>query len=440
MAVNLVGQVGRERARVLLESSFAQFQADRAVVGLARQIQKNDEALDGYGEAMTCHLGDFSEYAALRRRLSDVEATAARSAAALRRAAAAASLERLKPGDLVRIPAGRRAGLAIVLDPGLQPGDEGARPVVLTEERQVKRLSLVDFPSPVEAIERLRIPKSFNARSAQDRRDLAATLRTRALEHPDLSKARARKGGHTEEVAGEIADLRAQLRRHPCHGCADREQHARWAERYWRLRRDTGALQRRVENRTNSIARVFDRVCDLLQHLGYLDVETVTPDGRRLARLYGELDLLAAECLRSGVWHGLTAPEMAAAVSILVFEAREAETAPVRLPRGAVTDAIEATNAMWARLSQAERDRHLDFLREPAPGFAWAAYQWAAGASLDSVLIDNAMSAGDFVRWIRQLLDLLGQLTNAADDGVRTTAEKAMEALRRGVVAYSSVS
>ncbi len=65
MAVNLVGQVGRDKARVLLESSFAQFQADGAVVGLARQIQKNDDALDGYREAMTCHLGDFEEYAAL---------------------------------------------------------------------------------------------------------------------------------------------------------------------------------------------------------------------------------------------------------------------------------------------------------------------------------------------------------------------------------------
>ena len=442
MAVNLVGQVGRERARVLLESSFAQFQADRAVVGLARQIQKNEEALDGYREAMTCHLGDFSEYAALRRKLSDVEANAARSAAALRRAAAAASLERLKPGDIVRIPAGRRAGLAVILDPGLQPGDDGARPVVLTEERQVKRLSLVDFPSPVEAVDRIRIPKSFNSRNAQDRRDLASSLRALGLDQLDASRGHGQGGrrGQTDEVAGEIAELRAQLRRHPCHGCADREQHARWAERYWRLRRDTEALQRRVENRTNSIARVFDRVCSLLQHLGYLDVETVTTDGRRLARIYGELDLLTAECLRGGLWSGLTPPELSAAVSALVFEAREAETAPIRLPRGAVPGVLDAMNSLWARLSRAEHDHHLDFLREPSPGFAWAAYRWSAGASLDSVLTDNSLSAGDFVRWVRQLLDLLGQIANAADDDVRIIAEKAMDSLRRGVVAYSSVT
>src|SRR6478735_1866565 len=74
MAVNLVHQFGRERARELLESSFAQFQADKAVVGLARQLRKSEDALAGYADAATCHLGDFMEYAALRRTLSDTEA------------------------------------------------------------------------------------------------------------------------------------------------------------------------------------------------------------------------------------------------------------------------------------------------------------------------------------------------------------------------------
>ena len=445
MAVNLVGQVGRDTARVLLESSFAQFQADRAVVGLARQIQKNDEALTGYREAMVCHLGDFEEYAALRRTLSDVEAESARSAAALRRAAAAASLEKLKPGDVVRIPAGRRAGLAIVLDPGIQPGTDDPRPVMLTEERQVKRLSVLDFPAAVEPVGRLRIPKSFSARNSQDRRDLAITLKSSGLGTHDDPTRRAPRGS-SGEAAEHIADLRSQLRNHPCHGCSDREQHARWAERYWRLRRDNDGLRRRVENRTNSIARVFDRVCDLLEHLGYLEGDSANPErhgvtdaGRRLARLYGELDLLAAECLRQGTWRGLSPAELAASVSALVFEAREPVTAPPRLPRGKVPEALDSTMKLWGQLARAERDRRLDFLREPAPGFAWAAFRWASGASLDAVLTENAMPAGDFVRWIRQLLDLLGQIAQAADDELRPTAERAMDALRRGVVAYSSV-
>src|SRR5437763_4211363 len=182
MAVNLVDALGRHEARELLESSFAQFQADRAVVGLARQVRRNEEALEGYREAMSCHLGDFEEYAALRRAMSDREAELSRQGAAQRKAAAAASLEQLKVGDVIVVPAGRRSGLAVVLDPGVGPGLEGPRPVVLTAERQVARLSLVDFPAPVEALDRLRVPKTFNPRSPQSRRDLAATLRTRVPE------------------------------------------------------------------------------------------------------------------------------------------------------------------------------------------------------------------------------------------------------------------
>ena len=73
MAVNLVDQFGRERTRQILELSFAQFQADRAVVDLARTLRKQEESMAGYEEAMRCHLGDFGEYAALRRRIGELE-------------------------------------------------------------------------------------------------------------------------------------------------------------------------------------------------------------------------------------------------------------------------------------------------------------------------------------------------------------------------------
>ncbi|MEV4258224.1 DEAD/DEAH box helicase, partial [Spirillospora sp. NPDC049652] len=126
MAVNLVGAVGLERARNLLEQSFAQFQADRAVVGLAKQVRKNEEALAGYAKAAECHLGDFMEYAALRRRLSDREAELSRERSASRRAEAARSLEHLRPGDVILVPSGRRSGLAVVLDPGLGRRSDGA--------------------------------------------------------------------------------------------------------------------------------------------------------------------------------------------------------------------------------------------------------------------------------------------------------------------------
>ncbi|GAA1519605.1 DEAD/DEAH box helicase [Streptomyces albidochromogenes] len=457
MAVNLVEQFGRHRSRELLETSFAQFQADKSVVGISKQVQRNEEGIEGYREGMTCHLGDFEEYARLRRELKERETELAKQGATQRRAAAAASLEKLKPGDVIHVPTGKFAGLALVLDPGLPAGranghrgfdqHDGPRPLVLTAERQVKRLASIDFPVPVEALERMRIPKSFNARSPQSRRDLASALRTKA---GHIAPERHRKQRAAAADDREISRLRTELRAHPCHGCDEREDHARWAERYHRLQRDTRQLERRIEGRTNTIARTFDRIYALLTELDYLRGDKATEHGKRLARLYGELDLLASECLREGVWEGLKPAELAACVSALVFEARQADDAVApKVPTGPAKVALGEMVRIWGRLDALEEDFKINQAegvgqREPDLGFAWAVYMWASGKGLDEVLREAEMPAGDFVRWCKQVIDVLGQIAAAAPSSaegstVTKNARKAVDAVLRGVVAYSSV-
>ncbi|MBA2464043.1 MAG: RNA helicase, partial [Nocardioidaceae bacterium] len=449
MAVNLVHQVGRSTARTLLESSFAQFQADKAVVGLARQLRKADEALQGYVDAATCHQGDFMEYAGLRRRLTEVEAEQARVRRTDRRDEIVTSLESLRAGDVIEVPAGRFAGLAVVVDPGIRSDRDGPRPYVLTADRHAKRLSTADFTAPVAAFTRLRIPKSFNGRNPQARRDLASALRSRTqgLTPPPPGRARPPAGGMLGPRRGggepEVERIRAALQAHPCQSCPDREDHARWANRHFKLNRDTRTLERRIEQRTNTIARQFDRVCEVLTALDYLDTEdAVTATGQRLMRIYTDMDLVAAECLRRGVWDGLSPSGLAAALSALAFEARRPDDArSPRLPGGPVRQVLADMVEVWAALDALEREHKLDFLREPDLGFAWAAFRWAEGAPLDEVLDETDLAAGDFVRWMKQLLDLTDQVADAAGEGeLRRTARATREALRRGVVAYSSVS
>ncbi len=524
MAVNLTGWAGRARASALLESSFAQFQADRGVVGLTRQVRRNRQAMTDLAASMSCDKGNFGEYAELRRSLTEREGDLSRARASSRRAEAARSLSLLRPGDIIRVPGGRRAGLAVVLQPGLHPArggngngraaDRAGRgpaghdrpgegrpgrglpsaghagngrgfqeftgpgPLVLTEGRQVKRLAVADFPVPAEVIDKIRIPGSFSPRSPQQRKDLAATLRNRLASRPSGAPAARRPVRAADweraapEAADDIADLRRRLRRHPCHDCQDRENHARYAERYMRLARETETLERRVAGRSHVIARTFDRVCRVLERLSYLSGDTVTPDGQRLGRLYTELDLLAAECLRRGLWDGLSPAELAACVSALSFESRQADDVqPPRLPKGRVPEALAATVRTWGELDQLEKDNELSFLREPDLGFAWAAYRWAGGARLESVLDESPdLTPGDFVRSVKQLIDLLDQIASAARasvfpasaapagaalasaaradtpveaapaDGLAATARAAIDAMRRGVIAYSAVA
>ena len=451
MAVNLVHQFGRERARELLESSFAQFQADKAVVGLARQLRKSEDALAGYTDAAACHLGDFMEYAALRHRLSETEKNLAKSRRFDHRQEVIDSLESLRPGDVIEVPSGRFAGMAIVLDPGTRADREGPRPYVLTADKHARRLSLVDFPTPVASFTRVKIPKNFNGRNPQSRTDLASTLRNRTHNlTPPPPERRAGRGSHnpphnpTEDR--RIEELRRQLRAHPCHGCPDREDHARWSERYFKLDRDAKTLKRRIEQRTNTIARHFDRVCDVLTTLGYLEGEThestVTERGRTLMRIYNEMDLLTAESLRAGLWDGLEASSLAAVLSTLVYESRRPDDAATpRLPGGRVRDILGEMVSIWSDLEVLEREHHLDQLHEPDLGFAWAAYRWAEGDELDDILDVTDLAAGDFVRWVKQLLDLTDQIVGATTSPeLRKVARETSVRLRRGVVAYSSVS
>ncbi|MBD3783317.1 MAG: DEAD/DEAH box helicase [Micrococcales bacterium] len=439
MAVNLVAQVGREVTRELLETSFAQFQADRAVVGLATQLRKNEEGLDGYAEAMHCDLGDFREYARLRRELADAEKDGRKAKAASRRAEAAVSMEKLRVGDVIRIPAGRRAGWAVVVQPARTAKGAPTGPGVVTEDKQFRRLTLVDVPEPVEAMAHVSVPKHFNPKSPKSRRDLATSLRI-ATPH-GLEDAPSRRGRRdvTAAESDHVEHLRRQLRDHPCHQCPKREEHARWAERWWRLRRETTGLQRRVEGRTNTVARTFDRICEALEALGYLaDGGTVvTERGARLRRLYSEKDLLAAECLRHDVWKRLDAPGLAAAVSALVHEPRheEADVSP-RMPTDDVADAVKAMERLWSQIEVLETEHDLPTTSMPDGGMAWMVHRWASGGRLDDVLRGQDMAAGDFVRRCKQLVDLLDQVGDAATDTeLRRTARKAVDAVMRGVVA-----
>jgi ATP-dependent RNA helicase HelY len=371
----------------------------------------------------------------LRRQISERERTLARSSGAARRAEVAQSLARLERGDVIAVPGGRRSGLAVVLDTSEGP-DEDPRPLVLTEDRWAGRLSIADFPSPVQALGRMRLPKRVEHRVPRVRRDLASALRETGIRVPPQARRRSEAADDAE-----LAALRRALRAHPCHGCDVREAHARWAERYDRLHRETETVRQQVAATTHSLARMFDRIRSLLAERGYLGGEQLTEHGHRLARLWSETDLLTAECLRHGIWDGLQPAELAAVVSALVYEARGDDTAP-RVPSGPVSDALVATVRLWGELEADERRHRLEGTRAPDLGFAWPVYRWARGESLSAVLSaaqgnGAELSAGDFVRWCRQVVDLLDQVHGVAGDGstVGVTAATAVRALRRGVVA-----
>ncbi|WP_278312633.1 DEAD/DEAH box helicase [Lolliginicoccus levis] len=445
MAVNLLRHLPADEARALLERSFAQFQTDRNVVGVSRAIERNEQELQRLAGSTDCHLGDFAEYAELRRAVSERERELKRGATGEKRNSVAESLVRLRRGDVIIVPAGRRAGPAVVLEPDREFADP--HPLVMTSGGWSGRLSPKDFADPVDAVGSIRLPRHIDFRDAQVRRDIGSTLRNKGFAP---ASGPGKHGKHGKKNRGathdrELARLRRELKQHPCHDCPDREEHARWAEKSHRLTVETQKLRTRMDVASSSLARTFDRIVELLAERAYLEPDgdpVVTEEGGWLRRIYSESDLLIAEALRRGIWKGLGPAELAAVASTVVYEARRDATVASTMPTGPLRRAVADTQSIWEEIQSDEIRHQLPITREPDTGFVHAIHVWAQGAPLlDALLAANEIPPGDFVRWCRQVLDLLEQLRVVAPDPqVRSTAGKAIAAIKRGVVSIDATT
>ena len=198
------------------------------------------------------------------------------------------------------------------------------RPTVVNDAGRVLRLSIADLPMGIETVGRMSLPKRVNTKDARVRKDLGFAVAAEGK----MARAAARSERQPTPAQRSEADaLRQAIRNHPCHTCPDREDHARWAERYFRTLRDKDKLAGEIHRATGSIAAVFDRRCDVLRQFGYLegagDDTRLTTAGTMLRTLYAENDLVITECLKNNTWASLTPPALAAVVSSLLYSARK---------------------------------------------------------------------------------------------------------------------
>lgn len=262
-------------------------------------------------------------------------------------------------------------------------------------------------------------------------------LEIKELERSEISVRGAKRHKALEERAERIRDLRNKMRQHPCHGCADRESHARTFEKSARLRQETENLERKIALRKNVIPRTFENVIQVLRELGYVEEEALTESGLHLTRIFAERDLLVSETLRRGHLADLGAEEVPALLSGLLFESRSDDRQLPRIPKQ-FTAKIHDIARIWAELESLEAAHGLATQREPDFSMAWSVHRWASGISIARVLRETDTTAGDFVRHIKQIIDLLGQLIDA-DPLNQQKYQLALAKIDRGLVKMSSV-
>lgn len=356
MAVNLLNTSDYETARITLDHSFAQWEANESAWQIEARIDALTAALAGYAEAMTCEYGDFTDLLRIRMQLNELQKN---------------------------------------------------------ERRKLKH-------------------------------EVFAT---------NANKSRAFR-----RLDARIAKLKELEHDHPCKQCPDFQDHMKWGHRWMRETRELERLRQRYDSRTGSVARQFDRICEILDRLGYLERTdhdgvrdyTLTEQGQLLRRLYSERDLVLAQAITEGVLDDLSVPQIAALLSSLLYEARRGEGGEPRRypggPHGLVAQRARELKYLDEQVLVLCEDAGMDSYLQPLDfGIVDIIYDWACGDSLAQVLEHTELTGGDFVRNAKRLADVLQQIAVAEPymgeqhAMLAARAREAFDAVNRGIVAYSGV-
>lgn len=421
MVANLVRTYDAVTARQLLTLSFAQFQADRDVVRLERRLQRQRERLAELLDEATSPFGDIDEY---RHAVEDAQGDRGRDDPV------ELAMLRLRPGAVIHASKGKHHGPVAVVATAHRKG--GFRLTTITSSGHSLQLSGEDFEVPPMQIGTVVLPGVYSPNRTDYRIEVGRRVKQAKL------AARDRDPGRRSAAPPPGTGL------HPVEADPDLKARLRAAATADRVRRDIAEIESRVLHRNASLAREFDGVLAILAERDLVDVGRwrLTPNGEILARVFHESDLLVTEAVRRGVFDGIDAPTMAGLVSAFVYEHRSPDDPPPPwFPDRDVRDRYARIERLSAELAFAEQQHGLAVHRPPDPTFFAVAYAWVAGEGFAEVVAEEDLTGGDFVRAVKQLIDLLGQLAQIAPDAAtRATARRAAQACFRGVVADSSLA
>jgi ATP-dependent RNA helicase HelY len=441
MAANLVLRYDPERAHRLLNLSFAQFQADQAVVRLELDLTDRRRHL-ATAEERLLELAGPDQADELLAVASAADAVIEPVEAPSPNRAVLDALNKLRPGDVLRMPRPRPeipTRPAVVLS--VAQRGSGPKLRVVSAARKVRTVGAADFAEPPKRLGRLHLPTPYRPESDRYQRDVAEALARSAFGQSDGERDGDGDGDGDGGAGRGGAGRGSAARRAQRQAAAESAELARAVRRVVRLRRTVASLEGQIQRRTESLARRFDQLLQLLDAWGYLDGWALTSRGERLAGIYHECDLLVAEAVEEGLFDDLDPASLAGLVSCLTYEHRSpVPPAEPWFPTPKVAHRVGQLAQLAIDLADAERAAGLPQTRQPDPTFFALAHAWVAGEDLDRVLEDEDLSPGDFVRNVKQLMDLLRQVgETAGEPATRRAARAATAASLRGVVLASTL-
>jgi ATP-dependent RNA helicase HelY len=423
IAANLVRRHSADEAHRLLSLSFAQYQADADIVRLEAHLATRRETLEELQSEARCDRGDLIEY----RRLLD-RGRGGKEAGGTTRGPSSSieqALRKVKPGDVLVLD--HLDNHVAVLSVSQRRGG-GTRVKVISPRRQVLTIGASDLAEPPDVVGTINLPVPFTPSKTSFQKQVVAGLTRVSTGRP---RKRSSDGG-----AGPSRGIDA----HPVHGCPKRDAHLRALRRATRVADELRSTEERIRNRADSLAEVFDRVLQVLEEWGHLDGWALSEKGEQLVRIFHECDLLIAEALVAGLFDDVDAPTVAGLASCFIYEHRNSAPEITKwFPSRDVASRADSLMNLAVAINGTERRLGLPPTRQPDATFFPLAHAWSSGEAFDRILDDDDLSGGDFVRTIKQLIDLLRQMGDAAPvESTATAARVAADSLFRGVVSASA--
>ena len=270
-------------------------------------------------------------------------------------------------------------------------------------------------------------PRTSAVRSARSRRSTCparsrpAASRSSSRRAETLRRLKVRDAELPVDTDGDVEELQDAVAAHPLHDAPGADVALRAAWQADRIARDIARLERRVSSRNESLARQFDRVLGVLRTWGYVEEWSLTDAGQLLTRLNSEGELVVAEARARGPpRRDRSRDDGRGRVVLHVPAARPRQqrgdaAAPLAEPGGRPPQP-GARRRLARPAPRRARGAACPRRAGPIPGFTAAIYAWVKGEDLADVLEDEEMTGGDFVRNVKQTIDLLRQIADVVPE------------------------
>jgi ATP-dependent RNA helicase HelY len=403
MAANLISTRTRDDAVGLLHRSFAQFRADRRIVTWSERLTTARDELKQLTEDHRQRYGTATKAPATRADVDPAEVSDA--------------LKKMQPGHVIEQP--RRHGAAHLLVIGTTSRKDGEHRIrVAGMKGKTLMLGVSDFDQVPVPLDRIDLPKPYAPNRREFHRAAARNLRQFVSEAGlDVTPARVRSGTAANDKERKALERRIE-----------------------RARGRGAGLEHQVRTAKKDLGSTLDAIVALLNEVQCAEGWSLTEAGELVTGIFHERDLPIAMALHRGLFDDLDPAHTAALASTLSYEHR-GRNAP-ETPWFPTRDLKErASQIEHIILDVQRREMRLGVNQTIASsnGFAAIAHAWASGIDLQVVLEHEDIGAGDFVRNIRQLVDMLRQIAEVAPNRTTSaTARNAIRAIDRGVVAAAT--